>query len=132
MANSLRSEPREAIVLYLANGTKVMSRHVTPFRKRYFTFRALSSNVYSISRQIQWTFNQAEGRVVLHVVQPPCNFTVERKRGYYDVLERATHPREGKETVSVCVHTFTTIENGDTQTAEETSVVCELKWVLRG
>lgn len=68
MANSLRSEAREAIALYLANGTKVMSRHVTPFRKRYFTFRALSSNVYSISRQIQWTFNQAEGRVVLHVV----------------------------------------------------------------
>lgn len=68
MANSLRSETREAIVLYLANDTKVMSRHVTPFRKRYFTFRALSSNVYSISRQIQWTFNQAEGRVVLHVV----------------------------------------------------------------
>lgn len=68
MANSLRSETREAIVLYLANGTKVMSRHVTPFRKRYFTFRALSSNVYSISRQIQWTFNQAEGRVVLYVV----------------------------------------------------------------
>ncbi|KAF3420135.1 hypothetical protein E2986_11127, partial [Frieseomelitta varia] len=56
----------EVIALYLANGRKPNVCHVTPSFVRGRVSEPWSSGVYT--HRIQWTFNQAEGRVVLRVV----------------------------------------------------------------